>query len=44
MQIYLKHVFSEYSQLEHQEVKAKPNQALSATSLQSSDDLEATYH
>ena len=39
----LERVFSEHFQLEHQEVKAKPNQALSATSLQSPDDLEATY-
>ncbi len=39
----LERVFSEHFQLEHQEVKAKPNQALSATSLQSPDDLEVTY-
>lgn len=39
----LERVFGEHFQVEHQEVKAKPNQALSATSLQSPDDLEATY-
>jgi hypothetical protein len=36
-------VFGEHFQLEQQDVVAKPNQALSATSLQSPDDLEATY-
>lgn len=39
----LERVFGEHFLLEHQELKAKPNQALSATSLQSPDDLEATY-
>jgi hypothetical protein len=36
-------VFGEHFQLEQQDVVTKPNQALSATSLQSPDDLEATY-
>jgi hypothetical protein len=36
-------VFGEHFQLEQQGVLTKPNQALSATSLQSPDDLEATY-
>ncbi len=36
-------VFGEHFQLEQQGVVTKPNQALSATSLQSPDDLEATY-
>ena len=36
-------VFGEHFQLEQQGVVTKPNQALSATSLQSPDDLEATF-
>lgn len=36
-------VFGEHFQLEQLGVVTKPNQALSATSLQSPDDLEATY-
>jgi len=39
----LERVFGEHFQLEHKAVVTKPNQALSATSLQSPDDLEATY-
>ncbi len=39
----LERVFGEHFQLEQQGVVTKPNQALSATSLQSPDDLEATY-
>ncbi len=39
----LERVFGEHFQLEHKGVVPKPNQALSATSLQSPDDLEATY-
>jgi hypothetical protein len=39
----LERVFGEHFQLEQQDVVTKPNQALSATSLQSPDDLEATY-
>jgi hypothetical protein len=35
-------IFGEHFQLEQQDVVTKPNQALSATSLQSPDDLEAT--
>jgi hypothetical protein len=39
----LERVFGEHFQLEQKGVMTKPNQALSATSLQSPDDLEATY-
>ena len=39
----LERVFGEHFQLEQKGVVTKPNQALSATSLQSPDDLEATY-
>jgi hypothetical protein len=39
----LERVFGEHFLLEQQGVVTKPNQALSATSLQSPDDLEATY-
>jgi len=39
----LERVFGEHFQLEQKAVVTKPNQALSATSLQSPDDLEATY-
>jgi hypothetical protein len=39
----LERVFGEHFQLQHKSVVTKPNQALSATSLQSPDDLEATY-
>ena len=39
----LERVFGEHFQLEQQDVVTKPNQALSATSLQSPDNLEATY-
>lgn len=39
----LERVFGEHFELEQQEVTTKPNQVLSATSLQSPDDLEATY-
>jgi hypothetical protein len=39
----LERVFGEHFQLEQKTVVTKPNQTLSATSLQSPDDLEATY-
>jgi len=39
----LERVFGEHFLLEQKGVVTKPNQALSATSLQSPDDLEATY-
>jgi len=39
----LERVFGEHFRLEQKGVVTKPNQALSATSLQSPDDLEATY-
>jgi hypothetical protein len=39
----LERVFGEHFQLERKAVVTKPNQALSATSLQSPDDLEATF-
>lgn len=39
----LERVFGEHFQLEQKGVVTKPNQVLSATSLQSPDDLEATY-
>jgi hypothetical protein len=39
----LERVFGEHFQVEQAAVVAKPNEALSATSLQSPDDLEATY-
>jgi len=39
----LARVFGEHFQVQNQAVAAKPNKALSATSLQSPDDLEATY-
>jgi hypothetical protein len=39
----LERVFGEHYQLEQKAVVTKPNQDLSATSLQSPDDLEATY-
>jgi hypothetical protein len=39
----LERVFGEHFQLDQKTVVTKPNQALSATSLQSPDDLEATY-
>jgi hypothetical protein len=39
----LERVFGEHFQLEQKAVVTKPNQALSATSLQSPDDLEATF-
>jgi hypothetical protein len=39
----LERVFGEHFQLEEKGVVTKTNQALSATSLQSPDDLEATY-
>lgn len=39
----LERVFGEHFQLEQKAVVTKPNQALSAASLQSPDDLEATY-
>jgi len=39
----LERVFGEHFQLEQKSVGTKPNQALSASSLQSPDDLEATY-
>jgi hypothetical protein len=39
----MERVFSEHFRLEQKGVVTKPNQALSATSLQSPDDLEATY-
>ena len=39
----LERVFGEHFLLEEKSVVTKPNQALSATSLQSPDDLEATY-
>ena len=39
----LERVFGEHFQLEQKGVVTKPNQALSASSLQSPDDLEATY-
>lgn len=39
----LERVFGEHFQLEQKGVVTKPNQALSATSLQSPDDLEATF-
>jgi len=39
----LERVFGEHYQLEQKAVVTKPNQTLSASSLQSPDDLEATY-
>ena len=39
----LERVFGEHFQLEQKAVVIKPNQTLSASSLQSPDDLEATY-
>jgi hypothetical protein len=39
----LERVFGEHFQLEQKAVVTKPNQALSASSLQSPDDLEATF-
>jgi hypothetical protein len=39
----LERVFGEHFQLEQKAVVTKPNQTLSASSLQSPDDLEATY-
>lgn len=39
----LERVFSEHFQLEQDAVQRKPNDQLSASSLQSPDDLEATY-
>ena len=39
----LERVFGEHFQLDQKAVVTKPNQALSATSLQSPDDLESTY-
>lgn len=39
----LERVFGEHFEVKQTEVVAKPNEALSATSLQSPDDLEATY-
>jgi hypothetical protein len=39
----LERVFGEHFQLQYKSVVTKPNQALSATSLQSPDDLEATF-
>jgi len=39
----LERVFSEHYQLEQEAVQRKPNDQLSASSLQSPDDLEATY-
>jgi hypothetical protein len=39
----LERVFGEHFQLDQKTVVSKPNQALSATSLQSPDDLEATF-
>jgi hypothetical protein len=39
----LERVFAEHFQLEQKTVVTKPNQALSASSLQSPDDLAATY-
>ncbi len=39
----LERVFGEHFQVEQAAVVTKPNEALSATSLQSPDDLEATY-
>ena len=39
----LERVFGEHFQLEQEGVVTKPNQDLSATSLQSPHDLEATY-
>ncbi|MBA4380618.1 MAG: hypothetical protein C0393_08095 [Anaerolinea sp.] len=39
----LERVFGEHFQVEQTEVVTKPNEALSAASLQSPDDLEATY-
>jgi hypothetical protein len=39
----LERVFGDHFQLDQKTVVTKPNQALSATSLQSPDDLESTY-
>lgn len=39
----LERVFGEHFQVEQTGVVTKPNEALSAASLQSPDDLEATY-
>jgi len=39
----LERVFGEHFQVKERAVEARPNDALSATSLQSPDDLEATY-
>lgn len=39
----LERVFGEHFRVEQTVVAAKPNEALSAASLQSPDDLEATY-
>ncbi|MDY6867537.1 MAG: hypothetical protein SVT56_06475, partial [Chloroflexota bacterium] len=39
----LERVFGEHFQIEADDIRSKPNQQLSASSLQSPDDLEATY-
>jgi hypothetical protein len=39
----LERVFGEHFQIEEDDVRSKPNHQLSASSLQSPDDLEATY-
>ena len=39
----LERVFGEHFQIDEEDVRSKPNHQLSASSLQSPDDLEATY-